>query len=104
MNVQSFASIEFAVMQWMDKVGISKYGTTEGQLKKLVEEVEEVMEAHFKKDKEALADGIGDVMIVLVAIGMLNDLDVRKCFFDAAQIVTKRKGHMTPEGIFVKES
>lgn len=98
----SFAMTEFSVTQWADKVGITKYGTVEGQLKKLYEEVDELRDAYRKADKQELRDAIGDCMVVLVMIGLLTDNDVRQCFHEAAQIVTKRTGHMTPEGIFVK--
>ena len=100
---QSFAASEFDVIQWADKVGITKYGTLEGQGKKLAEECQEVIDAIKAGDNAALRDGIGDVLIVLIMIGLLSDNDVRECLAEAAAIVTKRKGHMTPEGIFVKE-
>jgi NTP pyrophosphatase (non-canonical NTP hydrolase) len=92
----SFAMTEFKVTQWADKVGITKYGTVEGLLK-------ELRDAYRKADKKEIRDAIGDCMVVLVMIGLLTDNDVRQCFFEAAEIVTKRTGHMTPEGIFVKD-
>ena len=98
----SFAATEFAVTQWADKVGILKYGTVEGQIKKLYEEVDELRDAWIDSNRKELRDAIGDCMIVLEVIGLLTDNDVRQCFFEAAQVVTKRTGHMTPEGIFVK--
>lgn len=104
MITQSFAQSEFAVTQWADKVGITKYGTVEGQLKKLYEEVDELRDAYRKANKEELRDAIGDCMVVLVMIGLLTDNDVRQCFFEAANVVTKRKGKMNEEGIFVKEA
>jgi hypothetical protein len=43
-------------------------------------------------------------MIVLTMISLLTDNDLRQCYYEAAQIVTKRKGHMTDDGLFVKEA
>jgi NTP pyrophosphatase (non-canonical NTP hydrolase) len=98
----SFAMSEFAVTQWADKVGILKYGTVEGQIKKLYEEVDELRDAWIDSNRTELRDALADVMIVLVMISLLTDNDLRQCFHEGAQVVTKRKGKMTPEGIFVK--
>ncbi len=100
----SFADTEFRVMQWMDKVGILKHGTVEGQLIKLVEECKELVDAHGANNRDEIEDAIGDIMIVLVAIGALTDLDVRQCFFKAAEIVTKREGEMRSDGVFYKNA
>jgi hypothetical protein len=51
-----------------------------------------------------MRDAIGDIMIVLTMISLLTDNDLRQCYYEAGQIVTKRKGHMTDDGIFVKEA
>lgn len=102
-ETQSYAMTEFEVTQWADRVGITKYGTVEGQIKKLYEEVDELRDAWVDSNREELRDAIGDVMVVLVMIGLLTDNDLRQCFHEAAQIVTKRKGEMRADGIFYKE-
>jgi NTP pyrophosphatase (non-canonical NTP hydrolase) len=104
MKTQSFAATEFAVTRWADKVGITKHGKLEGQLKKLYEEVDELRDAIVAKDNTEMRDAIGDIMIVLTMISLLTDNDLRQCYYEAGQIVTKRKGHMTDDGIFVKEA
>jgi NTP pyrophosphatase (non-canonical NTP hydrolase) len=102
MDTQSFAATEFNITRWADKVGITKYGKLEGQLKKLYEEVDELRDAILANDNAEIRDAIGDIMIVLTMVSLLTDNDLRQCYYEASQIVTKRTGHMTPDGIFVK--
>lgn len=104
MNTQSFAMTEFEVTKWAEKVGILKHGKLEGQIKKLYEECDELRDAIRNNDNAEIRDALGDCMIVLTMISLLTDNDLRQCYYEASQIVTKRKGHMTPEGIFVKEA
>ena len=101
-ETQSYAMTEFEVTQWADRVGITKYGTVEGQLKKLYEEVDEVRDAIKSGDMAEFRDGIGDVVTVLVMLCLLKDVDLRQCFYEAANVVTKRKGEMKADGIFYK--
>ena len=100
---QSFSATEFAVTQWADKVGITKHGKLEGQLKKLYEECDELRDAIRTNNTAEIRDALGDCMIVLTMISLLTDNDLRQCYYEASEVVTKRKGHMTPDGIFVKE-
>lgn len=101
-DTASFAMTEFDVTQWADKVGITKHGTVEGQIRKLYEEVDELRDAWLANNNAEVRDALGDILVVLVMVSLLTDNDLRQCFYEAAQVVTKRTGHMTPEGIFVK--
>jgi len=103
-ETQSFSSTEFAVMQWAEARGIYKNGTALGQASKTVEEACELLIAIAKDDKAEIADAIGDVMVTLVNVGVLTDLDVRQCFYNAYKVIEKRKGIMGKDGIFHKES
>jgi hypothetical protein len=44
------------------------------------------------------------VMVTLVNVGVLCDLDVRQCFYNAYKVIEPRKGYMNKAGQFVKES
>jgi NTP pyrophosphatase (non-canonical NTP hydrolase) len=103
-ETQSYAMTEFEVTQWANAVGITKYGTLKGQLAKLREECDELEAAIEANDRAETRDAIGDIQIVMTMIGLLTDNDPRQCFFESAKIVTKRKGVMNEQGIFVKES
>jgi NTP pyrophosphatase (non-canonical NTP hydrolase) len=103
-ETQSYSSTEFAVMQWAKDRGIYENGTALGQAKKTLEEAGELLAAVASNDREEIADAIGDVMVTLVNVGVLCDLDLRQCFYNAYKIIEPRKGYMNKAGQFVKES
>ncbi len=103
-ETQSFGMTEFAVMQWAEARGIYENGTALGQASKTVEEACELLVAIAKNDKAEIADAIGDVMVTLVNVGVLTDLDVRQCFYNAYKVIEHRKGYLNKDGVFVKES
>jgi NTP pyrophosphatase (non-canonical NTP hydrolase) len=103
-ETQSFGMTEFQVMQWAEQRGIYKNGTALGQASKTVEEACELLIAIAKDDKAEIADAIGDVMVTLVNVGVLTDLDVRQCFYNAYKVIEHRNGYLNKDGVFVKES
>lgn len=103
-ETQSYAMTEFEVTQWANAVGITKYGTLKGQLAKLREECDELEAAIEANNHAEIRDAQGDIQIVMTMISLLTGNDQRQCFFEAAKVVTKRKGVMNEQGIFVKES
>lgn len=103
-ETQSFGMTEFAVMQWAEARGIYENGTALGQASKTVEEACELLIAIAKNDKAEIADAIGDVMVTLVNVGVLTDLDVRQCFYNAYKVIEHRKGYLNKDGVFVKEA
>ena len=103
-ETQSFGMTEFQVMQWAQARGIYENGTALGQASKTVEEACELLIAIAKDDKAEIADAIGDVMVTLVNVGVLTDLDVRQCFYNAYKVIEHRKGYLNKDGVFVKEA
>lgn len=103
-ETQSFGMTEFQVMQWAEARGIYENGTALGQASKTVEEACELLVAIAKNDKAEIADAIGDVMVTLVNVGVLTDLDIRQCFYNAYKVIEHRKGYLNKNGVFVKES
>lgn len=103
-ETQSFGMTEFQVMQWAQERGIYENGTALGQASKTLEEACELLIAVAKNDKAEIADAIGDVMVTLVNVGVLTDLDVRQCFYNAYKVIEHRKGYLNKDGVFVKES
>jgi NTP pyrophosphatase (non-canonical NTP hydrolase) len=103
-ETQSFGMTEFQVMQWAKDRGIYENGTALGQARKTVEEANELLAAVAVNDRAEIADAIGDVMVTLVNVGVLCDMDVRQCFYNAYKVIEHRKGYMNKDGQFVKES
>ena len=100
----SYAQTEMLVIQWGEARGIVQNSTPEAQAKKTQEELNELFDAIVAKDKEAMIDAYGDILVTLVMGCACADLDLVSCFNHAYEQIKDRKGYLTAEGIFVKES
>lgn len=100
----SYADVEMKVLQWGGARGIVQNSNPYAQAKKTQEELYELFEAIEDGDKAAMADAYGDILVTLVMGCACADLDLVTCFKDAYNEIKDRKGHLTKEGIFVKES
>ena len=100
----SYAQTEMLVIQWGEARGIVQNSTPEAQAKKTQEELNELFDAIVAKDKEAMIDAYGDILVTLVMGCATADLDLVSCFNHAYEQIKDRKGYLSPEGIFVKES
>lgn len=100
----SYADIEMKVVQWGEARGIVQNSNPYAQAKKTQEELYELFEAIEDGNRAAMADAYGDILVTLVMGCATADLDLVTCFKDAYNEIKNRKGHLTKEGIFVKES
>jgi NTP pyrophosphatase (non-canonical NTP hydrolase) len=100
----SYADIEMKVVQWGEARGIVQNSTPYAQALKTKEELDELFEAISKDDRAAMIDAYGDILVTLVMGCATADLDLVTCFKDAYNEIKDRKGYLTKEGIFVKES
>ena len=100
----SYADVEMKVVQWGEARGIVQNSTPYAQALKTKEELDELFEAISKGDRAAMIDAYGDILVTLVMGCATADLDLVTCFKDAYNEIKDRKGYLTPEGIFVKES
>ena len=89
------------VEQWSKDRGLDQAESSK-QMLKTIEEVGEVAAALARNDREALEDGIGDVLVTLIILGQQNDLSIERCLNTAYQEIADRKGKMV-NGVFVKE-
>lgn len=90
------------VEQWAADRNFYRGATLEGQLKKLYEEVDEIEDALLEGDNEALVDGIGDAMVVLIIMAKMAGYTAEYCLGEAYNEIKDRKGKMQ-DGVFVKE-
>lgn len=100
----SYANVEMKVIQWGEARGIVQNSTPYAQALKTKEELDELFDAISKGDAEATADAYGDILVTLVMGCACADLDLVECFKGAYEEIKDRKGYLTKEGIFVKES
>jgi NTP pyrophosphatase (non-canonical NTP hydrolase) len=100
----SYSMIEMDVIRWGMERQIVQNSNPRAQAIKTLEEVGELMQAITAKDREAMIDAYGDILVTLVMGCATADLDLVTCFKHAYEQIKDRKGYLSPEGIFVKES
>ena len=100
----SYASFEIDVIHWGEARGIVQNSTPLAQARKTLEECGELIEACATGNKEAMADAYGDILVTLIIGCATADLDLTKCLEGAYNEIKYRKGHLRPDGVFVKEA
>ncbi|MFS0819654.1 MazG-like family protein [Lysinibacillus sp. 1P01SD] len=90
------------VEQWSIEKGLDKAESSKHFLK-CTEELGEVAAALARNDKDALCDGIGDVVVTLIILAQQNDMDLYECLNTAYDEIKGRTGKMV-NGVFVKSS
>ena len=99
----TYANIEMKIIQWAEARKIIPNSTPETQLLKAVSEMGELADATIKKDKEAIIDSVGDVMVCLVNYCALQDINLVNCMEAAYDQIKNRRGTLLPNGVFVKD-
>lgn len=100
----SYSNTEMKVLQWGEARGIVQNSTVLAQANKTQEEVNELFQAIHSKDRAAMADAYGDIMVTLVIGAAIADLDIQTCFEMAYQEIKDRKGSLNSDGLWVKEA
>lgn len=100
----SWNMTEMDVIRWSEARGIIQNSTSEAQLRKAYEEMDELREAIATRDKDGIIDGLGDVLVCLINVAAIEDLDLTSCLESAYQEIKDRKGTLLPNGIFQKET
>lgn len=100
----SYADIENKIIIWAQQRRIIPNSNPESQLLKAVSEMGELADATIKKDKEAIVDSVGDVMVCLVNYCALQDLNLVDCMEVAYDQIKNRRGTLLPNGVFQKDS
>ena len=98
----SYAAIEMKIIQWSEDRKIIPHSTPEVQLLKAMSEMGELADATIKKDKEAVIDSVGDVMVCLINYCALQDINLVNCMEIAYDQIKNRRGRLLPNGVFLK--
>jgi len=98
----SYADIEIRIIQWAEARKIIPNSNPESQLLKAVSEIGELADATIKKDREAIVDSVGDVMVCLINYCALQDINLVDCMEVAYDQIKNRKGTLLPNGVFQK--
>ena len=99
----SYADFEMKVIQWGEARQIVQNSTGLAQWNKTIEEVIELRDALLLDDRDAKIDAYGDILVTLIMGCACEDLNLTSCLEHAYEQIKNRKGHLTPEGIFVKQ-
>ena len=90
------------IRSWAEERGIYTKGDSKTQLIKLQEEMGELAKATLENDKPEVIDAIGDMVVVLTNLALLNGVHIETCIAEAYSVISKRKGKMI-NGTFVKD-
>jgi NTP pyrophosphatase (non-canonical NTP hydrolase) len=99
----SYSMIEIDVIRWGEARQIVQNSTPYAQALKTLEEVQELLDAIQAKDREAMIDAYGDILVTLVMGCATADLDLVSCFKHAYEQIKDRTGTLGPDGIFYKD-
>jgi NTP pyrophosphatase (non-canonical NTP hydrolase) len=91
------------IRNWAQDRGIYDKGNSHTQYVKLMEEAGELAEALLKNDKYEIKDAIGDMVVVLTNLAVLEGMQIENCIESAYNEIANRKGKME-NGTFVKQT
>lgn len=99
----TYRELEMLIIQWGEARGIVQNSNPRGQLKKTIEEVEELKDAIANNDIGAIKDAYGDILVTLIMGCATADIDLVQCLELAYNEIKDRKGYLNADGVFVKE-
>jgi len=91
------------ISEWHENRKITINGSSATQTIKLGEEYGELCSAIVRRDKDLIADSLGDMFVVMVAIAELEDMYLDECIAGSYEEIKDRTGHLLPNGNFVKD-
>jgi len=100
----SYADVEMKIVQWGEARGIVQNGTALSQAIKTLEETAELLDALNKRNLDETKDAIGDIVVTLIMVCAVLDINLTDCLKGAYEEIKDRKGYLTPQGTFIKET
>ena len=100
----SYAEVEMKVIQWGEARGIVQNSNPLAQAGKTQEELNELVEAINKGDRDEMKDAYADILVTLIIGAATTDIDMMECLELAYNQIKNRKGYLNADGIFVKET
>lgn len=101
--MNSYRYLETEVINWATARQIIPNSTPVAQLLKAFSEMGELADAVNKRDMDATKDAVGDTLVCLINMCALLDIDMVECLQLAYNEIKDRKGHLTKDGVFVKQ-
>ncbi len=91
------------IRSWAEARGIYAKGNSHTQYVKLMEEAGELAKALLDNNKYEVKDAIGDMVVVLTNLAVLEGMQIENCIDSAYNEIANRKGKMI-NGTFVKSA
>lgn len=101
--MKHYGELEALVIAWATQKGIIENGTTIAQAGKTIEEVNELVDAIIKDDREEIVDALGDILVTIIIQAEMQGLKLTDCLESAYNVISKRTGKMV-DGQFVKDA
>ncbi len=102
-NLQ-FEQLRDCVVAWACDRQIIQHSTAQAQFLKAVEELGELAAAIARNQPAERRDAVGDVLVCLINLCAITGDDIVDCLRAAYDEIKNRKGHLTADGVFVKET
>jgi NTP pyrophosphatase (non-canonical NTP hydrolase) len=90
--------------KWFEDRGITENGKPMAQAIKTLEELTELFDALNKDDRYEVMDALGDIYVTLRGVCLTYGVKMDDCINQAYNEIKDRKGYLTPEGMFIKET
>jgi NTP pyrophosphatase (non-canonical NTP hydrolase) len=97
-------NVDDKIDKWFWDRGITSNGKPMAQAIKTLEETTELLDAINKNDVDEIMDAVGDIYVTLRGVCLTQGIFLDDCIDKAYNEIKDRKGHLTPEGTFVKET
>jgi NTP pyrophosphatase (non-canonical NTP hydrolase) len=101
--MNSYRIVELNVIRWAEARKIIPRSTPMAQAIKTMEEVNELLSAIHRNDREGMVDAYGDVLVTLIVGSDLAGIDMVEALKSAYAQIKDRKGTLREDGVFVKE-
>lgn len=100
--MKTFDELVELIHSWAHERGLSRRQHAEKQMLKVVEEIGELSAGLARKDKEAITDAIGDVLVTIIILSNQLGIDPVKSLNEVYDVISKRTGK-TVNGVFIKD-
>lgn len=71
--------VELDVIRWSEERGIIKNSTSEAQIRKAYEEMDELFQSIQSGNKKNIIDGLGNVLVCLINVAAIEDITLTNC-------------------------
>jgi len=102
--VVRFDILHDLVVDWAAQRRIIPNSTPLAQASKTIEEVAELVSAINRHSRAEMADAYGDILVTLIIGSKCAGFDLLECLGNAYDEIKDRKGHLRPDGVFVKDA